>query len=205
MAQLNAAEAELAAVMAEVAELDAELAKAQGVMNTLKESAAAMQRQMDAANKLLSGLSGENARWTEDSKNFALRRKRLIGDVACVCGFVVYCGPFNTEFRDKLYANFLAEVQKRNVQGHTTVELVQFLVDQGTVGEWALEGLPSDELSVQNAIMVTRSSRYPLMVDPQGQANRWIKSREKHRIQQNPGMTMTTLTARSTASSRTPG
>ena len=29
-----------------------------------KDSAAAMQRQMDAANKLLSGLSGENARWT---------------------------------------------------------------------------------------------------------------------------------------------
>ena len=29
-----------------------------------QESAAAMQRQMDAANKLLSGLSGENLRWT---------------------------------------------------------------------------------------------------------------------------------------------
>jgi len=196
MATLNAAETELASVMAEVAVLDAELAKAQAAMKALQDSAQAMQRQMDAANKLLSGLSGENARWTEDSKNFALRRKRLIGDVACVCGFVVYCGPFNTEFRDKLYSTFLAEVQKRGVAGHATVEMVQFLVDQGTVGEWALEGLPSDELSVQNAIMVTRSSRYPLMVDPQGQANRWIKSREKHRIQQNPGMTMTTLTSR---------
>ena len=101
-----------------MAELDAELAKAQGVMNTLKESAAAMQRQMDAANKLLSGLSGENARWTEDSKNFALRRKRLIGDVGCVCAFVIYCGPFNSEFRDKLYAAFQADTQKRNVPAH---------------------------------------------------------------------------------------
>lgn len=44
--------------------------------------------------------------------------------------------------------------------------------------------------------MVTRSSRFPLMVDPQGQANRWIKSREKHRISQNPGMCITTLTAK---------
>ncbi|CAJ1345300.1 unnamed protein product [Effrenium voratum] len=195
-AELDAAEAELNKVLAEVAALDAELAKAQAVMNQLKESAAAMQRQMDAANKLLSGLSGENLRWTEDSKNFALRRKRLIGDVGCVCAFVVYCGPFNSEFRDKLYQQFQVDTQKRAVPAHEKVEVVSFLVDQGTIGEWALEGLPSDELSIQNAIMVTRSSRYPLMVDPQGQANRWIKSREKSRISENPSMCVTTLTAK---------
>jgi dynein heavy chain len=40
------------------------------------------------------------------------------------------------------------------------------LVDAATIGEWALEGLPSDDLSVQNGIMVTKSSIYPLMIDP---------------------------------------
>jgi len=51
-------------------------------------------------------------------------------------------------------------------------------VDQAEVGEWSLQGLPSDDLSVQNGIMVTRSSRYPLMIDPQNQAGEWIKIRE---------------------------
>jgi dynein heavy chain len=196
MSVLAAAEADLKVVMDEVAELDAELLKAQNAMKALQDDAAAMQRQMDAANKLLSGLSGENARWTEDSKNFALRRKRLAGDVACVSAFVVYCGPFNSEFRDKLYKDFFGLTKKKNVTGHDSVELVSFLVDQGIVGEWALEGLPSDELSIQNAIMVTRSSRYPLMIDPQGQANRWIRSREKERINQNPAFCLTTLAAK---------
>jgi dynein heavy chain len=196
MAMLHSAEAELNAVLAEVAELDAELQRAQGIMDALKASKDAMQKKMDAANRLLAGLSGENTRWTEDAKNFALRRKRLIGDISCVCAFVVYCGPFNSEFRDKLYHNFMAETQQRQVPAHQKIELVAFLVDAGTVGEWALEGLPSDELSIQNGIMVTRSSRYPLMIDPQGQANRWIRSREKVRISKNAAFCITTLSAR---------
>lgn len=33
--------------------------------------------------------------------------------------------------------------------------------------------------SVDNAIIVTNSKRWPLIIDPQGQANNWIKNMEK--------------------------
>jgi len=58
------------------------------------------------------------------------------------------------------------------------------LVDEQTVGDWNMEGLPADDLSIQNGIMVTRSSRFPLMIDPQSQAITWIKSREPELEQQ---------------------
>ena len=38
-----------------------------------------------------------------------------------------------------------------------------------------MNGLPSDTVSVDNAIITTGTTRWPLMIDPQTQANTWLK------------------------------
>lgn len=40
---------------------------------------------------------------------------------------------------------------------------------------WKKEGLPADNLSMENAVMITNSVRTSLIIDPATQATEWLK------------------------------
>lgn len=104
----------------------------------------------------------------------------------------LYVSPVSVRFL-VLVRCFAGACKRQGIPASDNVNIVELLVDEGTIGEWNLQGLPLDELSIQNGIMVTRSSRYALMVDPQGQALNWIKKKEEERMQ-GAKQCITTLT-----------
>lgn len=67
------------------------------------------------------------------------------------------------------------EVKEAQIPCPKVFSLVNTLLDQITVRDWILEGLPNDPVSIDNAIIANKGKRYPLMIDPQSQANRWLK------------------------------
>nr|KAG5688729.1 hypothetical protein BaRGS_032064 [Batillaria attramentaria] len=181
MSDLASAQATLDAKEAELAEVQAEFDKAMSEKQTLMDDAEKCRKRMGAATALINGLSGERVRWTEQIKEFKAQTNRLIGDVLLCTGFLSYLGPFNQDFRFLLTKRWMKELNTRRIPFTATLNVVDMLVHPTTVAEWNLEGLPNDDLSTQNGIIVTQASRYPLLMDPQGQGKIWIKSREKKR------------------------
>ena len=57
----------------------------------------------------------------------------------------------------------------------------QILATEVEIAIWNSQQLPNDDLSIQNAILTVRASRYPLCIDPQQQALSWITSKEDKR------------------------
>ncbi|XP_071095783.1 dynein axonemal heavy chain 8-like [Haliotis cracherodii] len=145
----------------------------------LMDDAESCRRRMTAASTLIGGLGGEKTRWTSQSKEFKTQIDRLVGDVVLCTGFLSYSGPFNQEFRTKLLTNWQKEMFKRKIPFTHDLNVTSMLVDTATIGEWNIQGLPNDDLSVQNGIITTKATRYPLLIDPQGQGKSWIKNREK--------------------------
>uniref|UniRef100_A0A8C4NMQ9 Dynein heavy chain 5, axonemal n=1 Tax=Dicentrarchus labrax TaxID=13489 RepID=A0A8C4NMQ9_DICLA len=185
-ARLVVAQTELAKAQEQLDAKQQELDAVQALYDTamkekqdLEDDAQACRRKMANATALIDGLGGEKVRWTDSSAGFQTQIKHLVGDVLLSAGFLSYAGPFNQEYRSLLLQLWKKEMEEKLIPFSSDLNVIGLLVDSATVSEWNLQGLPSDDLSIQNGIVVTKASRYPLLIDPQGQGKTWIQNREK--------------------------
>ena len=182
--KLEEKEAELSIVQQDRAKCQSKLDGAKSKKQALEDDALATKKRMDAANGLIDALSGERERWTQQSNEFKERVRRLVGDVALSCAFISYCGPFNAEFRHTLLnEHYYNMCIKLKIPVTENISVVKFLTTESQITDWQIEGLPSDDHSVQNAIMITsnlnnkKTGKFPLIVDPQGQGLKWLRSK----------------------------
>jgi dynein heavy chain len=143
-----------------------------------------MSRRLNAAEKLISGLQREKDRWTEDSLRLEELKIKLVGDCLVCSSFLSYVGPFDFGFRKKMvYEHWVGDIEAKQLPfNEKNFRLEALLSSDVEISQWNSEGLPSDELSVQNGILTTRASRWPLCIDPQLQAVSWIKRREEKEV-----------------------
>ncbi|KAI8924469.1 dynein heavy chain and region D6 of dynein motor-domain-containing protein, partial [Entophlyctis helioformis] len=179
MDDLNKAQQTLDEKQAELDIFQAKYNEAITDKQALQADADSCKRKMNAATALISGLKGEKDRWTIQSKEFAERIGRLVGDIILATAFLSYSGPFNQTFRSQMLQDWRKELARRKIPHTDDLDIIGLLVDNTTVGEWNIQGLPTDELSIQNGIIVTKGTRFPLLIDPQNQARVWIKNREE--------------------------
>ena len=137
-------------------------------------------QKMDATSNLISGLKEERQRWTKQSGNFKEELQFLTGDTVLACGFLSYSGPFNQEFRTRMVEVWKTILKNKSIPFSGDFDAMRMLVNDSENSEWSLQGLPTDELSLQNAAIVTKGSSFPLLIDPQGQGKLWVKDKEKH-------------------------
>ncbi|XP_053555751.1 dynein axonemal heavy chain 10 [Bombina bombina] len=177
---LEKIQAELATIQGELKALGEKYEEAITEKQKLQEEAEIMERRLIAADKLISGLGSENKRWTNDLEELKVRRVKLLGDCLLCAAFLSYEGAFNWDFRKEMvYTEWQQDILEREIPLSQPFRLETLLTDDVEISRWGSEGLPPDELSIQNGILTTRASRFPLCIDPQQQALNWIKRKEE--------------------------
>ncbi|KAG9351776.1 hypothetical protein JZ751_023027 [Albula glossodonta] len=178
--ELERIQDELEAIQKELGALGEKYDAAISEKQLLQEEAELMERRLIAADKLISGLGSENERWTDDLEELKQRRVRLLGDCLVCAAFLSYEGAFSWDFRNEMvYEVWQRDVLERGIPLSQPFRIENLLTDEVEISRWGSEGLPPDELSVQNGILTTRASRFPMCIDPQQQALNWIKKKEE--------------------------
>ena len=80
------------------------------------------------------------------------------------------------EYRSDMTNKWIDNLEELHVPHNGQCDLITTLSEPVKVRSWQIAGLPKDNLSVENGVIVQFSRRWPLFIDPQGQANKWVKN-----------------------------
>jgi dynein heavy chain len=162
-----------------VAELQKQLDEAVLAKQAVEDEAQSLQDQLGLANRLTGGLADENKRWGINVLTLKDERTTMIGNALLASAFVSYIGPFNYIFRAKLWKDeWIPDITEKTIPITLGIDPLEVLANAADQAVWKTEGLPADRVSLENAAVVVSCNRYPLIIDPQLQGQKWIRGRE---------------------------
>ncbi|CAG7837267.1 unnamed protein product [Allacma fusca] len=179
LALLNAKRAEIQELEEKLATLKEEFEETNAKKAKLEAEVNLCVKKLERAEKLIGGLGGEKHRWEEEARILQNIHNNLGADVLIASAVISYLGPYTANYRNECINDWVNFVLNMGISCSKHFSLSKTLGSPIKIQAWNIGGLPNDAFSVDNAVMVDLARRFPLMIDPQGQANKWIKNCEK--------------------------
>ncbi|KAG8436117.1 hypothetical protein GDO86_007286 [Hymenochirus boettgeri] len=176
---LDEAKARLNDVEEGIATLQAKYRDCVSKKEELENKCEQCEQKLVRADKLITGLSDERQRWQDTVLNLENLLVNVTGDLLLCAGFLAYLGPFTGPYRISLFDHWTKKMKQLKVPCTQEPSLIGTLGDPVKIRSWQIAGLPNDTLSVENGVITEYSQRWSHCIDPQGQANKWIKNTEK--------------------------
>ncbi|KAK4494288.1 hypothetical protein PRZ48_014586 [Zasmidium cellare] len=147
----------------------------------IKAEMSRVQSKVDRSMRLLNSLSSERGRWEEGSKTFQVQMETIIGDVFLASGFLAYAGFYDQQYRRAMLEDWSLQLSSSGIAFKAQNALSEYLSTADERQQWHDNGLPVDELCTENAIMLKRYNRYPLIIDPSGRVTEFLQNESKER------------------------
>lgn len=171
-----------------IAELEASIAKYKdeyaaliSETQAIKSEMERVQTRVDRSIQLLDSLGSEKSRWEAGSQTFDTQMSTIIGDALLSAAFLTYAGFFDQQYREMLWLSWVDHLQHVNIKFKSELSFADYLSTADDRLSWQARSLPADNLCTENAIMLKRFKRFPLIIDPSGQATRWLTNEYRER------------------------
>lgn len=145
----------------------------------LKSEMETVKEKVDRSIHLLKNLESEKVRWKNSTEDFDNQISSIVGNTLVSAAFLAYAGYYDKEYRDILHEKWVRHLQQSEIIVNSDLSISEYLSSISTRQQWFSNGLPDDELSIENVIMMTRGNRYPLIIDPTEQAVGFLKNEFK--------------------------
>jgi dynein heavy chain len=79
----------------------------------------------------------------------------LVGNIILAAGYISYVGPFTSKYRDSLLKKWMKFAASKKIPYSHDFGVQRILGDPVLIREWSIQGLPADDLSIENGIIST--------------------------------------------------
>ncbi|KAL4068381.1 dynein heavy chain and region D6 of dynein motor-domain-containing protein [Scleroderma yunnanense] len=186
--QAETTKKQAAQIITIVAELESKIAKYKeeyalliSETQAIKSEMERVQSKVDRSMKLLQSLSSEKERWEAGSRTFDVEMSTIVGDVLLSAAFLAYGGFFDQHYREVMWQDWSNHLMEANVKFKAELSFTEYLSTADDRLSWQSKSLPADNLTTENAIMLKRFNRYPLIIDPTGQATSFLLNEYRER------------------------
>jgi dynein heavy chain 1 len=146
----------------------------------IRSEIAAVAGRCQRAKSLMENLVSERARWEEQSAAFKSQTSSLVGDCVLAAGFLAYIGYFDElNRRSSIVPEWMDLIDACRIDFRRDISVVEYLSRPEDRLEWAANKLPQDTLCMENAIILHRFRRFPIIIDPSGQAVAYLLAQKK--------------------------
>ncbi|KAI6134168.1 dynein heavy chain protein 1, partial [Pisolithus croceorrhizus] len=179
--QAETTKKQAAQIITIVAELESKIAKYKeeyalliSETQAIKSEMERVQSKVDRSMRLLQSLSSEKERWEAGSRTFEV-------EMSTIRRFFAYGGFFDQHYREVMWQDWSNHLVDANVKFKHELSFTEYLSTADDRLSWQSKSLPADNLTTENAIMLKRFDRYPLIIDPTGQATTFLLNEYKER------------------------
>ncbi|CAI2733353.1 unnamed protein product [Schistosoma spindalis] len=142
------------------------------------------------ANKLTIALIDEKLHWELSIEQYNNKLNYIIGNLFIASACITYYGAFTLNYRNDLMNLWIKQCNQyqilinntnnntNNNNNNNNITLYDILGNDYEIKQWNIDYLPNDLYSIENAIIMKYSRHWSLLIDPQEQANQWIRKME---------------------------
>ncbi|KAH1518925.1 dynein heavy chain [Aspergillus fumigatus] len=164
-----------------IATYKAEYAALISETQAIKAEMSRVQFKVDRSVRLLDSLASERTRWEEGSKSFETQISTLVGDVLIAAAFLAYAGLYDQQFRKAMIDDWVNQLAQSGINFKPHNPITEYLSNADERLTWQDHALPVDDLCTENAIILKRYNRYPLIIDPSGRVTEFLQKESTDR------------------------
>eukprot|EP00980_Cylindrotheca_fusiformis_P017634 scaffold5529_cov117-Cylindrotheca_fusiformis.AAC.11 len=182
--KLETVESEVDALETSIAQYKSDYALLIRDVEALKAEMESVTKKVERAESLLKSLGHESERWQKSSEGFQTIMRSLVGDGLLMAAFLTYAGFFDFKNRLLMMERWKNTLEILGIEHREDLGVVESLSKASTRLLWQSEGLPGDQLSLENGVILDDCVRFPLVIDPSGQAISFLmKKYQEDKIQ----------------------